>query len=249
MSELKTFALVPGFCHGAWHMSLLEAELNNAGHNTLTFDLPLEDPSVSFDDHASIIADDIEGHENVIGVFHSRAGNYGPRAINMLQDRNPGKLAVERMVFLCASFEPATLHAIGRPLPSEIVPPRNTPESRLAIVARPDLGDDIMQFDPALVRKFLYQDIEDSELVAQAISKLRPQNRPSSEPLMTHWPDLPQDYIIARKDQMVRPAWSRYICHNWLKVKPIYIPGGHSPFLSRPALLADLLIDVANTGA
>jgi pimeloyl-ACP methyl ester carboxylesterase len=240
----KTFALVHGSWHDKWCWHLLEKELQAAGHSTVSMDLPVDDPTKDFDDYAEVIANSLEDKTNIVGVFHSRAGNYGPRAVNLLNNQSLGKVAVERMIFLASSFEPGTLHALGRPEPQEVLPPRNTDYSRKAIISRPDLGTDMTMLDPDRAKEILYHDVDDN-LQQEAVEHLRPQNRPVNEPQMHVWPDVPQHYIICKDDKIVRPEWSEYAAKNWLKVKPIRISGSHSPFLSRPKYLAEVLLELA----
>jgi hypothetical protein len=242
--EKKTFALVQGFCHDKWHWHLLQAELENQGHPTIVMDLPLSSPNSTFDTYAEIIADTLKDRQNVTGVFHSRAGNYGPRAVNLLQARYPGRVIVSSMVFLSSSFENDTLHALGRPSPDEKTPPRNSPESRKAIIDRKDLGENMKAISPELAHEFLYHDVEDEALVTAAVAHLVPQNRPANEPTLHSWPGVSQHYIYCEDDRMVSPDWSQYVAENWLGIQPLHIPGGHSPFLSRPRTLADTLINL-----
>jgi pimeloyl-ACP methyl ester carboxylesterase len=55
--------------------------------------------------------------------------------------------------------------------------------------------------------------------------------------------------IIGAADPVVTPAYSRTVCPVRLGVDPVVVPGGHSPFLARPAELADALVStLANTG-
>jgi hypothetical protein len=41
---------------------------------------------------------------------------------------------------------------------------------------------------------------------------------------------------------MIAPAWSRRVARERLGVESVELPGGHSPFLSRPAELAAALV-------
>jgi hypothetical protein len=45
---------------------------------------------------------------------------------------------------------------------------------------------------------------------------------------------------------MVNPEWSRRIAHERLDAELVELPGGHSPFLSRPAALAEVLHRVSD---
>jgi hypothetical protein len=44
---------------------------------------------------------------------------------------------------------------------------------------------------------------------------------------------------------MLRPRWSRQVAHDRLGANIIELPGDHSPFLSRPSDVADLLLQLA----
>ena len=59
------------------------------------------------------------------------------------------------------------------------------------------------------------------------------------------WPDVPAGYVVCADDRTITPAWQRKAAREWLGVEPIEIPGGHSPHVSRPEMLADALEQVA----
>jgi hypothetical protein len=46
---------------------------------------------------------------------------------------------------------------------------------------------------------------------------------------------------------MISPDYVRRACHELLHIDPIEMPGGHSPFLARPAELAAVLLRAATT--
>ena len=65
-------------------------------------------------------------------------------------------------------------------------------------------------------------------------------------PLKT-WPDAPLQVILARHDRAVRFEWALREARRWLGGRePLLLDGDHSPFLSRPAELAELLVGCAN---
>jgi pimeloyl-ACP methyl ester carboxylesterase len=49
--------------------------------------------------------------------------------------------------------------------------------------------------------------------------------------------------IVCAEDRVVDPAWSRRVARDRLGVEPTELPGGHSPFLTRPAAVAAVLMD------
>jgi len=53
-----------------------------------------------------------------------------------------------------------------------------------------------------------------------------------------HW----SDYIVCAEDRTIDPDWARRTASERLGVDAIEIPGGHCPYLSRPALLAETLV-------
>jgi len=57
--------------------------------------------------------------------------------------------------------------------------------------------------------------------------------------------DVPATYLVAAEDRIVSPAWSRRAAAERLGVEAVELPGSHSPYLARPAALADLLADQA----
>src|SRR5947207_2316182 len=60
-------------------------------------------------------------------------------------------------------------------------------------------------------------------------------------------PLVPSDYIVLREDATLSPAWCRQAARDRLGVEPRELPGGHSPFITQPVELADLLVGL--TGA
>ena len=48
-------------------------------------------------------------------------------------------------------------------------------------------------------------------------------------------------YVLGVADPIVNPEWSRRVVPEVLGIQPIDIEAGHSPFLSAPVALVDLL--------
>ncbi len=69
---------------------------------------------------------------------------------------------------------------------------------------------------------------------------------PSTEPCpLTALPDCPSAYIACAHDRVIDPAWQRRAAREQVGVEPVELEADHSPFLSRPALLADALASIA----
>ena len=100
--------------------------------------------------------------------------------------------------------------------------------------------------DPDAATRCLFHDCTDDE-AAWAVSRLRAQAAaPRTEPWPADGiPDVERTSVLCRDERCIRPEWSRRVSHAQLGVRPLELDGGHSPFLSRPAELTDLLVGLA----
>ena len=96
---------------------------------------------------------------------------------------------------------------------------------------------------PADARRAFYQDC-DASVADWAVARLRPQSpRPLLDPWpLSAWPDVSWSVILARDDRALALAAGMDAARVVLDgAEPIVLDGGHSPFLSRPGELADVL--------
>ena len=63
---------------------------------------------------------------------------------------------------------------------------------------------------------------------------------------MVRWPDVPIAPVHCSDDRDINPVRSRWAATHRLGVESVELPGGHSPMLSRPALLAQTLASIAD---
>jgi hypothetical protein len=70
-------------------------------------------------------------------------------------------------------------------------------------------------------------------------AKLRPR-APVDVPT-PHVRDGPTAYVVCTLDAAIRPDWQRHLARDVLGVEPIELASGHSPMLSCPRELADIL--------
>jgi pimeloyl-ACP methyl ester carboxylesterase len=100
--------------------------------------------------------------------------------------------------------------------------------------------------DPGIARDVFYYDCDDQTAQA-ALDRLRPQSiNPAMFPFsLTEHPRLPTTYVVCSDDRMLRPEWSRKAVGERLDAALIELPGGHSPMLSAPQVLADVLLGLA----
>ena len=235
---MASFVLVHGGWHGAWCWERLVSELEARGHRATAMDLPIEDPSATFDTYAGVVAASMQPDpgEEVILVGHS----YGGQTIPLVPGRGR---RVDALVYLCAMPPVPGLNFVDQ-LRSE---PTMLNREHVAGL-EPPTPDGVRGWsDPELARQFMYADCNDQD-AAWAIEQLRPMAPPTSDPCpLDDYPELPTHYVVCDDDRLVNPVWSRQFARERLGAHLIVLPGSHSPFLSRPGHLATVLEDALVT--
>ncbi|HVM66781.1 MAG TPA: alpha/beta fold hydrolase [Acidimicrobiales bacterium] len=224
---MTTFALVHGAYHGGWCWERLVPELERRGFGAVAPDLPCDDAGAGIGDYAEVVRAAIAGAQDVVLVGHS----LGSLTIPVVAARQP----VQHMVFLC-SVPTGPGPAIAEGLEGMV-----TPEFASAPRFHDANGTEMMA-NPA-ARQLFFHDCDEVD-AWWAVGHLRPQaSRPLTEPVpLPAWPDVPQSVVLAADDRVVRWAWAVPAARARLcGADPHVLPGSHSPFLSRPAALADAL--------
>jgi pimeloyl-ACP methyl ester carboxylesterase len=106
-------------------------------------------------------------------------------------------------------------------------------------------GDDgITTLDPDMAGRIFYNDCADHE-VAWALERIGPHRIDALTQPATRaaWHDRPSTYAVCTGDRAVTPAVQRALSRRADDV--VEWPTGHSPFVSRPELVADLLAALA----
>jgi pimeloyl-ACP methyl ester carboxylesterase len=229
---MTTFVLVHGAWHGAWCWERLVPELEARGHSAIAMDLPSDEPAATFETYADEIVEAMKNSQaaDIVLVGHSLAGLTVP----LVAARYP----IRRLVYLCA------LPAI----PGLSFVDQLGTEKMLNMEYVAGMGDTDAQgrrgwADEDLARQFMYADCDD-ETAEGAIARLRPQAQsPYSIPCpLDSYPSVPTTYIVCSEDRLVNPDWSREFAKSRLGAELVELPGSHSPFMSRPAELAEILV-------
>ena len=224
---MTTFGLVHGGFHGAWCWDRLVPQLRARGHDAVTMDLPIDDLDQSLPGYVEAVVEALAAVAGpVILVGHSMGGLVIPHVAN----RRP----VERLVFVCAMFDNLP------PLP----PGQHDPD-----VAVPDFDMSMLSFEggytsisPSGAAATFYPDCDPAD-VEWALARLRPQSSSGVTPMAAPWPDVPSTVITCTEDRT--RDHSALVVAPRLATEPIILPGGHSPFLSRPDEFADVLDQLA----
>jgi pimeloyl-ACP methyl ester carboxylesterase len=231
---MSTFMLVHGAWHGAWCWERLVPELVSLGHRTLTVDLPSDDPAATFETYADHVVEAMSGEDDrIILVGHSMAG----MTIPLVAARRP----VRHLIFLCGLVPAPGSSLIEQISESDVL----LPEYASGLEA--DEYGSGRWVDADLARQILYADC-DEDAAGAAIERLRAQaSTPYAIPCqLDELPDVGRTYVVCGEDRLVNPDWSRRVATGRLAAELVELPGSHSPFLSRPRKVADILHRVAS---
>lgn len=206
-------------------------ELRALGHDAVAVDLPCDDVAAGLGRYADTVIAAIEHlpPAAVVLVGHSLGG----LTIPAVADR----AAVASMIFLCALI----------PTPGQPFADRSQPPVELPPHLRRDRVGRTVWSDTGAAADLLYSGCDPKTAVG-SVGQLRPQ---ADAPLFERspfavWPSVPSAAIVCRDDAIFPLEEARAHCRERLGIEPLELEGSHSPFLSRPAQLARML--VAATG-
>ena len=239
--------------HGTWHsgacFDLVVPGLEAAGVAVVTLDLPsvggtadgrgglVAGPDATlgdFDDDVAATRRALDAFPDgsVVLVGHSRGG--------MVISEAGDHPAVRRLVYLAGSMaEP------GEDLADLLT---DGAANKVLAGTRREPDGAHSHFDPAHAEATFYHDAP-PDRVAWAIERLRRQRSsfPAAPGPVLAWRTRPTTYCVCTEDQTISPAtqrrWAGRVGHS------VEWPTSHSPFVSQPDLVVDLLVDLARAGA
>jgi hypothetical protein len=153
-----------------------------------------------------------------------------------------------------AAGHPAARHLVflaAFPLQPGEAPANAAPDAAAREDGASELGeamiaheDGTFTLDPERAVSGLYADCEPDD-AAKAAARLGPQPVATLRGVATRaaWHDIPSTYVVCSQDRAVGPGLQRVLARRCTRT--IEWPTSHSPFLSRPELVADLLIELA----
>jgi pimeloyl-ACP methyl ester carboxylesterase len=237
----RRVVLVHGAWHGAWAWERVLPLLTLARVECVALDLPGhgEDggPFGDLDSDVARVRQSLdECNGDVVLVGHSYGG-----AVITEAGLHP---AVEHLVYVAA-------FALDDGESCVSAAAAEAEASRISHDGRPSLGagfimgsGDMITLDPANAEECLYNDC-DADTVAWALARLGPQPLITLQgsPKLAAWRTKPSTYVVCLDDMAVHPELQRIMARRCGSV--VEWPTDHSPFLSRPDLVAGLLVDLA----
>ena len=222
--------------HGAFHdhrcFDALVGELESRGFTALAPDRPghgdSADPLGDLDGDARAIERVLASiAAPVVLVGHS----YGGAVISEVRSQNVAARVYLAAIALLAG-ESVMQHGLGEYPPTPLV-------DALTFNA-----DGTITVDPAKAHECFYADC-DSATSARAVARLQPQAAAtfSGTVATSDWQRGPSTYVVCTDDRAIAPSFQRALAARC--TESIELATSHSPFLSQPGRLAEMLAAVA----
>ncbi len=235
-----TVVLVHGAWHGAWCWEAVTARLDAAGVPSLALDLPGHGESA---EPLGDLATDAQALTRTLAAIEGPTvvcgHSYGGAVVSQGAADNRD---VRHLVFIsafCLDVGESCTNAAPGALPDV------ESASLLADALRFDESGAVT-LDPDLAIPALYQDCSPDDATA-AVARLDTQALAELAGVATAaaWRSVPSTYAVCVADQAVPPALQHVLARRCTRT--VEWDTGHSPFLARPDLVADLLIDLARS--
>lgn len=216
---MKSILLVHGAWHGAWCWNLVEKELKNKGVDVRSLNLPF----TGVNDDIASVSNALKDIDNqVILLGHS----YGGIVISSAAE---AKENVDQLIYLSAILlEPGESMQLDG--------------SKIQIDVDANLISEVKK--SSAIAAF-YGDV-DPKLAKTSTELLRPFPIVSgSQGIGEAWREKHSTYIVCQEDKAIPPELQYVMAKKANRI--IEWQCGHSPFLSKPKLVIDLLLNLASS--
>src|SRR5688572_8117370 len=225
-----TVVLVHGAWHGAWCWEKVVPLLDDAGVPSVALDLPghgdSTEPLTDLAGDATALREALDRLDDVVVCAHSYGGVVATEAA-------AGHPGIRHLIYI-SSFPVE----VGESATSVVVAGEASSELANAMVSD---GDGTVTLDGAIAPSALFGDCAPDDAV-KAPARLCKQSwaELQGEATRAAWKQIPSTYVVCTEDRIVAPAFQHVLARRCTNT--VEWPTGHSPFLSRPELVADLLI-------
>lgn len=229
MSSPATAVFVHGGWHDGWSWHLVRELLDARGVPSVALDLPM----TTLDGDAAVLSDALAAIEgDAIVISHSWGGSVA--TLGAISAPN-----VRHLIYIAAVLTEAGHPTLSPPpVPVE---GRETLRSKVVIET-----NTTTVIDREVSLAAFYHDVEPS-LARQAASRLRPFQKTGYAVVDTDavaaWRTIPTTYVVCADDRMIHPDTQREMAAAAAAAgaEVLEWPSSHSPFLSHPDLVADLV--------
>ena len=232
--------LVHGAWHGAWCWQGVIDRLSARGIRAVAVDLPSarpdRHPDADLHTDADTVRRALDELDDVVLVGHSYGGAVVTEA---------GVHPHVRHVVYVAAFALDETESLSAAAPEEAA------AAQLDHTGRPDAGaamqpagDGSTVIRPDLAAELFYNTCPD-DVAADAIRRLSAQAMAgfAQSPAAVAWRHRPSTYAVCTEDNAVHPGLQRILAAR--TTSTVEWPTDHSPFLSQPDLVADLVAAIA----
>jgi pimeloyl-ACP methyl ester carboxylesterase len=239
---VASFVLIHGSWHGGWCFDLVAERLRAGGHEVIAPDLPgmggdeAELRAVSLQGWADFVANLCRAAQQrpVILVGHSRGG------LVISQAAETAPEAIDALVYLCAMMLPSGMsRAEFKALES--------PNPAFDAIISPVHGGAGSAVDP-VSGAAVFAQLAPAQLVAEAMARLvNEPHTPRSTPLQLtpeRYGQVPRTYIECTEDRAIPISSQRRMQQASPGAKVVTLNADHSPFLSMPEELAQMLLSL-----
>ncbi len=229
MSNPVTAVFVHGGWHDGWSWHLVRKLLDARGVPSVALDLPM----TTLDRDAAVLSSTLAAIEgNAIVISHSWGGSVATLGA-------AGAPNVRHLIYIAALLTEAGQPTLGPP--SLLIKGRATLRPKVVIET-----DTTTIIDREVSLAAFYHDVEPA-LARQAAARLRPFQKTGYTVIETDavaaWRTIPTTYVVCTEDRMIHPDTQREMAAAAAAAgaKVRQWPSSHSPFLSHPGLVADLV--------
>jgi len=232
MRMASTVVLVHGAWHGAWCWDAVLSRLDAAGRRSVAVGLP------SVSSAAATLADDVVCVRDALDAVDGDAVLVGHSYGGVVVTGAGVHTAVAHLVYLTAFALEVGESATENTLTGG--------EGRSELGAAIRVGDGVLTIDPEVATPAFFHDCAPEDARA-ATARLRPMSFAALQGKVdaAAWRDKPATYVVCTDDRALPVELQR---SNAARIgSSVDWPTSHSPFLSRPDLVADLLLDLSSS--